>query len=167
MPTVTFTAPTATVTTGTPAVTWTHTLGGGDSQTKYRVIVYTKAQTLSTTFNPGSTAGVWDSGLVSSAATSVTVGTVLTNTTTYVVYVQITETGTVVSSWTSKAFKVAFAARDAVVHGDAVDRGQRSPAGRPQRHGNGSEPDVGAVATLDQRHDMDNTPDRYRRPTAG
>ena len=106
-PTVTITAPTGTVASAAPIVSWTETLGGGDSQISYRVVVYTAAVAASPGFSPGVTTPTVDSGVVASAATLWTVSSALSQGS-WVVYVQIVETGPVASAWASSAFTVGF-----------------------------------------------------------
>jgi hypothetical protein len=108
-PTLVLTAPPAIVNTAAPVISWTETLGGGDSQTAYQVKVYTQAQSVLGGFDPAATPNpAYDSGLVSSAALTATVGSALTNGVTYVAYVRITETGGLPSAWTSATFTVQF-----------------------------------------------------------
>lgn len=109
MPTVTVTSPSGTISSATPTVTWTETLGGGDVQTAFRVVIYTLAVTLQSGFSAGVTTPTVDSGVVSSAALSWAVpgGSALAQAQ-WVAYVQITETGSITSSWTSTSFTVAY-----------------------------------------------------------
>lgn len=107
MPTVTVMAPSGTISSPTPAVTWTETLGSGDSQTSYRVCIYTASVAASAGFSPGVTTPTLDSGVVSSAATSWTVPSTLAQGS-YVAYVQVTETGSISSQWASSSFTVAY-----------------------------------------------------------
>ena len=67
IPTVTITEPGATASTATPVVGWTFT---GSTQTTYRVVYYTPAQIAVGGFAPGISPSVYDSGTVSSAATT-------------------------------------------------------------------------------------------------
>ena len=100
-PTVVVNSPTGTITgTTTPVVSWTDTLSGSAVQTNYQVIVESGAY--GTT--PGSGTSAWNSGVVSSASTSVTVGTPLTPGVTYRAFVQATETGSLTSSWAYSTF---------------------------------------------------------------
>ncbi len=100
-PTLTVTGPSGTITgTTQPAVIWTESLGSGVSQTNYRVVV--ESGTYGTV--PGSGASSWDSGVVSSAALNVQVGSPLTPNTTYRAFVQITETGALNSNWAYSTF---------------------------------------------------------------
>lgn len=107
MPTVAVTAPAGSIATATPTVTWTEVLGGGLTQTSFRVVVYTLAVTLAGGFSPGVTTPTVDSGVVSSAALSWAVPTALAQGN-WVVYVQVVETGAVASNWSSSAFAIAY-----------------------------------------------------------
>lgn len=109
MPTATITAPSGTISSPTPLVTWSEVLGSGDVQTAFRVVIYTLAVTGQAGFSPGVTTPTVDSGVVSSAATSwqVPSGSALGQAQ-WVVYVQITETGAINSTWSSSSFTVAF-----------------------------------------------------------
>jgi hypothetical protein len=108
-PTVTITAPTGTIATATPTVTWTDSLTSSSTQTSYRVVVYTLAATLAGGFVPGSTVGTVDTGVVASASTSValTGGNALPQGS-WVVYVQIVESAGPTSPWASSAFTISF-----------------------------------------------------------
>jgi hypothetical protein len=93
-PSVVVTAPTRTITSAYPVVTWTETLGAGASQTAYEVIVeFGNYGTV-----PGQGATAWDSGVVASASLTATCAIAL-QPNTYRVFVQITETGGATSSW--------------------------------------------------------------------
>ncbi|HEX3539662.1 MAG TPA: hypothetical protein VHT75_04385 [Acidimicrobiales bacterium] len=106
-PTVTVTGPSGTISTAQPAVTWTEILGGGLSQTSFRVVVYTQAVTLQPGFSPGVTTATVDSGVISTAALSWPIPTALAQGN-WVAYVQIVETGAVSSAWASSAFTITY-----------------------------------------------------------
>lgn len=114
MPVATILTPTGSTSNPQPTVTWSEVLGGGDVQTAYRVVLYTQAQTLAPGFAAGLTTGVQDSGVVASASLVFTFAAPLVAGT-WVVYLQITETGSVVSAWTSSTFTLAFAGPQAPV----------------------------------------------------
>ena len=98
---VTVTAPTGTITVTTePTVSWTNSLPSGAAQTGYQVIVESGAYGAV----PGTGAQAWDSGAVASAATTTTVGVPLATSTTYRVFVQVTETGGEASAWAYTTF---------------------------------------------------------------
>lgn len=79
-PTASVTAPTASVTvTSAPEVDFTFTDTDGDSQSYYRIKVYTQAQYTASTFDPDESIATWDSGDVNSTDTSRTVGVYLAN----------------------------------------------------------------------------------------
>lgn len=102
-PTVTVTAPTGTITaTSAPATTWTETLGSGLSQTAYRAVWESGAYGTM----PGSGTPVQDTGVVSSAALTVTPSP-LANSVTYRCFVQITQTGNQTSGWAHSDFTLA------------------------------------------------------------
>lgn len=94
IPTVTVTAPTGTVTTSTPMVTWTEVLAGG-RQTYYQVIVETGSFSVS----PGSGTQQWNSGLVASTALSAVMGSPTPAGASTRAFVQITQTGGQTSVW--------------------------------------------------------------------
>lgn len=80
---------TGATTTTTPDVGWTYTTtddSGG--QTRYQVRVFTAAQYGITGFDPATSPATWDSGVLSGAVTTLTVGTNLLNGTTYKAYVR-------------------------------------------------------------------------------
>lgn len=77
--------------TSTPTVSWTATFTRSP-QTKYQVWVYSSDQIAAAGFVAGTSTPRWGSGLVTSAATSVTTGA-LTGGGTYTAYVQLTQTG--------------------------------------------------------------------------
>lgn len=80
---------TGATTTTTPDVGWTYTTtddSGG--QTRYQVKVFTAAQYGIAGFDPATSPNTWDSGVLSGAVTTVTVGTNLLNGTTYKAYVR-------------------------------------------------------------------------------
>lgn len=107
-PVVNIAVPNPTVFTAQPQVIWSDTLGGGFTQLTYRGVVYNLSDTQQPTFQPGVTPGVYDTGVVSSPVTSFQIGPGLLNTQTYVVYVQVTETGGVPSAWASDTFTIEF-----------------------------------------------------------
>lgn len=90
--TVTGPAEASSVTTTTrPVVTWTYTDPESDAQERYRVKIFTTAQYSIGGFDPETSPNTWDSGEVTSAATSVTCGVDLTNTVTYRAYVKVAD----------------------------------------------------------------------------
>jgi hypothetical protein len=113
-------APVATVTTPveastipstTPTVAWNYSDPDGDGQERYRVRVFSAAQYGIGGFDPATSPATWDSGEVYSAATSVVVGAVLAQGTTYRAYVQVADAGSGgrYSAWDSNTFTVASA----------------------------------------------------------
>lgn len=104
MPTAVITAPIGTIETITPNFTWTETLGGGDAQIAYRVMIY------STPSTPGSSGAVYDSGVVSSALlyAAIPSNSGIENGNTYYGYLQITETGNLTSAWASTTFSLSL-----------------------------------------------------------
>lgn len=93
-PTVAITAPSGSQNTQTPGVAWTPTTPAG-SQTDYRFVLYATP-----TDAPGTGVPTYDTGLVSGAGTSFTIGATLDSPGTYYGYLQITETGGQTSEWT-------------------------------------------------------------------
>lgn len=72
-----------------PLVTWQFNANfDGDPQTAYRVKIFSSQQYTTWGFNPATSQSVWDSGVVYSNATQVTVGRKLENGQTYAAYVQ-------------------------------------------------------------------------------
>jgi hypothetical protein len=112
-----------------PTITWSETLDSGDSQTFYRVVVYTAAQYGISGFVVGTSPSTWDSGVVASAATSATVGTAL-NQGLYFVAIQLTETGGIVGPWAiSYQWRVAYdaPATPTLAVAPAVDVATKAP----------------------------------------
>lgn len=105
-PTVTVTAPTLTVFTSNPTVTWTDTVAAGTVETGYRAIVYNAAQYGAGGFVPGVGPSAWDSGNVQPYSTTITLPLGALPNGTYRVYLQITETGNVASAWAFSGFAV-------------------------------------------------------------
>lgn len=107
-PSVSVTAPTGTIDSATPTVTWTPTLASGAVQTAYRVVLYSAAQFSISGFTPGTSPSTWDSGTVAGTATSQVVPAgYLVNQTGYRAYVQITETGSELSAWNYSGFTLS------------------------------------------------------------
>lgn len=114
LPTVTVSAPTGTITTADPIVTWSTTFPTGASQTTYQLIIYNASQYGAAGFTPGSGPSVYDTGVIgSSTVSSVDLSKVpvyLPNTTSYRAYVQVAETGGQTSTWAYASFTVNFSA---------------------------------------------------------
>src|SRR4029077_6882302 len=91
-----------------PVITWTEVLAGGTSQINFRALIYPAAVIAGGGFVAGTTPGwVYDSGVVTSAALTVTCTTLLAIGSSYTAYVQINETGPEASLWTGgSAFTV-------------------------------------------------------------
>lgn len=102
-PAVAITAPSGTITTNTPVVTWTDTLSSGDAQTHYLVVV--ESGSFSTT--PGAGTELWTSGTVASSATGVTTGVALPIGTSLRVFVAIADSFGSESAWVYSNFTVA------------------------------------------------------------
>jgi hypothetical protein len=103
-PTVSVTAPTGTATTDPVAhIAWTPTTPAG-SEATWRAIVYTAAQYGAGGFAPGVGPNAWDSLLQGGTAVAVN-STALTNAT-YRAYVQISQTGGLVSAWAFSGFVI-------------------------------------------------------------
>lgn len=118
VPVANVTYPTGTpaiTTTNKPIYTWTHTPGSdGGVQTFYEVKVYTAAQYGAGGFDPDTSTPFYTSGVTVGAATSHTSG-VLTNSTTYRVYVRTAQTinGTAQwSAWDFEGFSIAVTTSD-------------------------------------------------------
>ena len=103
-PTVSVSAPSGTTTDAYPAVSWTEAFPSGASQIAYQVII--ESGTFGLT--PGGGTSVWNSGVVSSTASSVGEPVGLQNGATYRVFVQVTETNNVASAWAYSTFTVSF-----------------------------------------------------------
>ncbi len=93
-PTVSVTAPSGSVTSSYPTITWTNTVASGAAQTAYEIIV--EFGNYGTT--PGYGATAWSSGVVASNSLTA-VCAVSLQPQSYRVFVQITETGGQTSSW--------------------------------------------------------------------
>jgi len=88
-PSVTVNTPTGTVsTTSAPDVAWSFTDTDGNDQAYYQVKVFTAAVYGAAGFNPATSTAAWDSDVVTSADSSVTVGQYLSDATTYRAYVR-------------------------------------------------------------------------------
>lgn len=106
-PTVTVTAPTATIFVSNPTVTWTDTMAGGCVGTSYRVVVYNAAQYGAGGFVPGFGPNAWDSGRIAPFANTLTLPAYAIPTlTAYRAYVRLHETGNVASAWGYSAFSL-------------------------------------------------------------
>lgn len=105
-PTVTVTAPTLTVFTSNPTVTWTDTVAPGTVETGFRAIVYNAAQYGAVGFVAGVGPNAWDSGNVQPYLTTITLPPDALPDGTYRVYLQITETNGVASAWAFSGFVV-------------------------------------------------------------
>lgn len=132
VPTTTVSTPTGTQSTNIPLVSWAHSAGSdGGPQTKYRVKVFSQAQYTAGGFNPATSGATWDSGEVTSTATSVNTPA-LPNGVTYRAYVITSQNihGTTQwADWTSfSTFTVSLKPVVAVVGPSGV----RSWAAGPQ-----------------------------------
>jgi hypothetical protein len=86
-----------------PVLSWSDTLPSGASQIDYQVVV--ESGTYSTV--PGSGTTVWSPGVTASSATSVSTGVGLFAGVSYRWFIQITETGDLVSAWSYGTFVIA------------------------------------------------------------
>ena len=80
-------------TTSPPTVSWLYSDPENDAQERFQVKVFSAAQYGAAGFNPDTSAATWDSGAVYSSATSIQVGTILANNTTYRAYVKASDVG--------------------------------------------------------------------------
>lgn len=131
-PGLAITLPGSIVTTSEPVVEWTATPAPGSSLISSRVVVLSAAQFGIGGFDPTdppASPNTWDSGDIAGSGTSISVGTPLDNGGTYRVYVQITETGALTSSWLYVEFSVSFdSPAGATVDADAaLDPGTAQP----------------------------------------
>jgi hypothetical protein len=113
-PSASVTSPSGTVAdTSRPAVSWTYTDADDDPQSVYEVKVFTAAQYGAAGFDPDSSAGEWESGLVTSSDTGVTVPVDLETGTTYRAYVRVGHTlgsSNFISNWAFSQFVMDYAA---------------------------------------------------------
>lgn len=111
-PTVTVAAPSGLIATGQPAVSWTTAFPNTAQQTSYRVVIYDSTQYSGAGFSPGTTPGLYDTGVVASSfTTSIALsgsGTYLADNASFRAYVQVTETGGQASAWAYSAFSTSF-----------------------------------------------------------
>lgn len=107
-PTVTVTAPTGTVSSPAPTVTWTYAQTDGDLQKSAEYKVFTAATVGLTTFNPDTSTAAY-SGSVTGDITSFTLPTALTPDA-YYLYVRVTSVFDSKSAWNSRSFTVSGAA---------------------------------------------------------
>ncbi len=103
-PTVSVSAPSGSTTDAYPVVSWTAAMPSGAAQIGYQVIIESGAFGLT----PGAGTSVWNSGAVSSTATSVGEPVGLQSGVTYRVFVQVTETNNVASAWAYSTFTASF-----------------------------------------------------------
>jgi hypothetical protein len=99
-PVTTISAPTGTISSNVPNITWSSTFASGASQIDYQIVV--ESGSYGTV--PGSGASAWSSGVIPSASTMVPVGVTLTVGVTYRVFVQVTETGPQAGAWAYSTF---------------------------------------------------------------
>jgi len=112
-PTAVLTAPAGTADPSTLEAEWTTTPSSGASQTDYRVVIYTEDQTEAGGFIPGSATGAaYDSGTISGDDDSLDLSGIATtnlpNAGPWVLYLQVTETGDLLSDWASTTFEVLY-----------------------------------------------------------
>jgi hypothetical protein len=109
LPTLVITAPSGTINTPTPTVSWTPSFHAGTSMTAYRGLIYRAADVAQPGFFPGQLPVLYDTGNVASTtATSFNVPTsILNNSQSYSVFVQINGGGPL-SAWTRSDFTVSF-----------------------------------------------------------
>ena len=120
-PSVSVTAPTGTIITSQPTVTWAVTTPAGVTQATYQVCVYTAAQYGAGGFSPGVSAGAYVSTVIGSAyVVSLPLSNppdqppvFLANSTTYRSYVQVSEFGGQLSAWAYHPFTTSWTAPDA------------------------------------------------------
>lgn len=112
-PAVTVTAPSGLIPTAQPLIQWSTTLPAGVSQVAYRVVIYNQNQFLGSGFAPGTTVGVYDTGVVQGQFISqirIPSSVYLPDNTSFRAYVQVTETGAQTSTWAYTAFSTSYAA---------------------------------------------------------
>jgi hypothetical protein len=116
-PSASVTAPTASVSDSSrPAVAWTYTDANGDAQSVYEVRVFDSAQYGAADFDPATSAATWESGLVTSADSGVTVPVDLDTGTAYRAYVRVGHAlgpTNLLSDWAFNAFTMSYAAQPA------------------------------------------------------
>lgn len=103
-PTVTVEAPTGTVLTPSPVISWTYAQADGDPQAKAEYRIFTGIQVAESTFDPGTTPPVF-SRTVGGDITSETLPTSI-NADTYSVYVRVFSSFGAKSLWVGRAFAV-------------------------------------------------------------
>lgn len=113
-PSASVTSPTGTITDSSrPSVAWIYTDSDGDPQSVYEVKVFTAAQYGASGFSPDTSEASWESGLVSSTDTGVTVPIDLDTGTTYRAYVRVGHAlggGNFISDWAFTTFTMNYAA---------------------------------------------------------
>lgn len=113
-PSASVTTPTGTVTDSSrPAVSWTYTDADDDAQSVYEVKVFTAAQYGAAGFDPDASTATWESGLVSSSDTGVTIPVDLDTGTTYRAYVRVGHPlgpSNFLSDWVYAQFTMNYAA---------------------------------------------------------
>lgn len=103
-PTVTVEAPTGTVLTPSPVISWTYAQADGDPQAKAEYRIYTAIQTVESTFAPNTTPPVY-AATVGGDITSLTLPTSI-NPDTYSVYVRVYSSFGAKSIWVGRSFAV-------------------------------------------------------------
>ncbi len=98
-PALSVNGPSGNVTASMPIISWTATPASGSSIISWEAKVFTAAQYGAVGFNPATSTTTWDSGVTSGSANSVQVATTLAAGITYYFYAQVTETGSISSSW--------------------------------------------------------------------
>lgn len=106
-PTATVTAPTGTVLTTTPTVTWTYSDPESNPQSQYQVKIFSLAQYSIGGFNPETSPNTWDSGVTAGAATSRVVGTPLVGAV-YRSYVKVSDANAGFGAWSFLGFTEAW-----------------------------------------------------------
>lgn len=111
-PSASVTAPSGTITeTSRPAVAWTYSDADDDPQSVYEVKVFTAAQYGAAGFDPETSTGEWESGLVTSGDTGVTVPVDLETGVTYRAYVRVGHalgSANFLSTWVYSGFTMDY-----------------------------------------------------------
>lgn len=148
--------PTVTVSPGAtttlrPTIVWAYSDGDGDTQTHYRVKLFSSAQYSAGGFDPETSTPTWDSGEATGEVGSVKVDPPVTNGTTYKAYVKVAHEGPLGSAdpyWSAWAASTAWTPSVTPCTTPTVSAAYDEPAGRVEVTVTGAAPPAATTQTL-------------------